>query len=518
MQLSRNTGGKRLERRRAGVRLRVEELEDRLTPSWAGVPPAVVTPTNAVSVTLDANRAAVGSASIAGIEVDYYAFTAPATGAYLFTARTPATSSLDTVLGVFTSTGQRIAFNDDIVRFTQTDSKLTVSLTAGQQYYFGITNYTDEGPGAYSWAVQGPRPAAQTTSKIDLAGVALRAPTSAAWGQTINLAANVRNVGTQAAGSFQVEWYLSQDGTGSASDILLPLAGGATSFTVSGLAAGAIRGIQTSVTLPSSAPAGWSGGAYYIVMRTDSANEVAESSENNNFGQVGLTRDVVSIAVGATAASGFHIDLNLVGMTAVQQNVFRVAAARWEQVIIGDLPDAVFRGRVVRGILIDASATRIDGSGGVLGESAPDAFRPGSFLPYHGYMHFDVADLASMQADGTLRSVILHEMGHVLGIGTIWEDLHLLVGAGTGNPRFVGANATAAYNQIFNRREAGVPVENTGGDGTADSHWRESVLSNELMTGWVGPGNYMPLSRITIGSLADLGYRVNYAAADPFTL
>jgi hypothetical protein len=37
------------------------------------------------------------------------------------------------------------------------------------------------------------------------------------------------------------------------------------------------------------------------------------------------------------------------------------------------------------------------------------------------------------------------------------------------------------------------------------------------MTGWAGPGTNLPLSRVTIGSLADLGYTVNYAAADAYT-
>lgn len=37
------------------------------------------------------------------------------------------------------------------------------------------------------------------------------------------------------------------------------------------------------------------------------------------------------------------------------------------------------------------------------------------------------------------------------------------------------------------------------------------------MTGWAGPGTNLPLSRITIGSLADLGYTVNYAPADAYT-
>ncbi|MGC4002591.1 MAG: hypothetical protein QM811_05380 [Pirellulales bacterium] len=38
------------------------------------------------------------------------------------------------------------------------------------------------------------------------------------------------------------------------------------------------------------------------------------------------------------------------------------------------------------------------------------------------------------------------------------------------------------------------------------------------MTGWVGPGTSLPISRITIGALADLGYSVNYAAADAYSV
>ena len=62
-----------------------------------------------------------------------------------------------------------------------------------------------------------------------------------------------------------------------------------------------------------------------------------------------------------------------------------------------------------------------------------------------------------------------------------------------------------------------VPVANTGGAGTRDGHWREAVLGNELMTGFLGVGNN-PLSRLTVGALEDMGYQVNYAAADAFVL
>jgi hypothetical protein len=233
-------------------------------------------------------------------------------------------------------------------------------------------------------------------------------------------------------------------------------------------------------------------------------------------GTTGGTTSGGTTSGGTTTTGSFDIQFRFSGLTSAEQTVFDQAAAKWESVIVGDLPSATYGGVAVDDLLIDASGAAIDGTGNILGQAGPDAFRS-SGLPYHGTMEFDSADLASMLSNGTLLSVIEHEMGHVLGIGTVWSDKGLLVGAGTTNPIFVGTQATAAYNSIFGTNVSGVPVENTGGSGTQDAHWRESILGSELMTGWVGPGTYLPLSRITIGSLADIGYSVNYAVADNFT-
>jgi hypothetical protein len=131
-------------------------------------------------------------------------------------------------------------------------------------------------------------------------------------------------------------------------------------------------------------------------------------------------------------------------------------------------------------------------------------------------MEFDSADLATLEASGQLYDVVLHEMGHLLGIGTIWQALGLLRGAGTTNPRFLGARATAEYNAIFGTSGTSVPVEGRpSGLGSRDSHWRESVFGNELMSPYIS-GTPNPISRVTVASLADLGYTVNMNAADPY--
>jgi hypothetical protein len=132
-------------------------------------------------------------------------------------------------------------------------------------------------------------------------------------------------------------------------------------------------------------------------------------------------------------------------------------------------------------------------------------------------MSFDTADLAAMQADGTLVDVITHEMGHVIGIGTIWDNKGLLAGAGTNNPRFTGTAARKEYGILKGTVPTAVPVENTGGPGTMNSHWRETVFKNELMSGFIAAPNN-PLSRMTVASLQDVGYVVDLGAAEPYAL
>jgi hypothetical protein len=147
-------------------------------------------------------------------------------------------------------------------------------------------------------------------------------------------------------------------------------------------------------------------------------------------------------------------------------------------------------------------------------------------------MFFDTADVADLESSGQFSEVILHEMAHVLGFGSLWPSfaLNLLAGPaalGGTDPHFIGLGAIEAFNNGGGAGYAGgakVPVENcigfppdVCGDGSRDSHWRESVFASELMTGFISPGSN-PLSVITTASMGDEGYQVNYAASDPYTV
>jgi hypothetical protein len=233
----------------------------------------------------------------------------------------------------------------------------------------------------------------------------------------------------------------------------------------------------------------------------------------------------------------YKIDLEfLTAISPSRQAVFDSAAARWQRLIYNDVPDInisppippdiCYAGQPAIGGLIDdvrihVILDSIDGPGSILGASAPCFIRSTGFLPLHGVMIFDTADVAILEAQTLFDEVILHEMGHVIGFGTIWRPayLNLLVDGGGSDPAFVGTLARAAFDRIGGTAYTGgqkVPVENQGGPGTADSHWRESVFGNELMTGFVELGAN-PLSIVTVASMGDEAYLVNYAAADAYT-
>jgi len=205
------------------------------------------------------------------------------------------------------------------------------------------------------------------------------------------------------------------------------------------------------------------------------------------------------------------------GLTDSQQRVFGTAAKVWGKLITNhDLGSVVVEGEGTSGIIIEYSAEDIDGRGRVLGQAGPTYTRTTNGLPCKGVMSFDSSDLEIMERDNILEAVILHEMGHVLGIGTLWRSF--IINYNT-DPQYVGRHAVEQYNRIRESmnlpRVGSVAVENTGGPGTYSAHWRESVFNTELMTGEAeAAGVKHPLSRITAGALVDLGYQVDYNQTD----
>jgi subtilase family serine protease len=105
-------------------------------------------------------------------------------------------------------------------------------------------------------------------------------PLATAPGSKVAVTNTVRNVGGQATGPFDVRIYLSTDAVYDEGDQWL-----GTRRVTDGLAPGAVSTAITSVTLPDTLTAG----AFFLIVRADSASEVGEANENNNTAAVAVT-------------------------------------------------------------------------------------------------------------------------------------------------------------------------------------------------------------------------------------
>ncbi|WP_353265857.1 hypothetical protein [Gemmatimonas sp.] len=235
-----------------------------------------------------------------------------------------------------------------------------------------------------------------------------------------------------------------------------------------------------------------------------------------------------------SSTSTYDMQLRFIGSGATprMREAFSKSVARWREIITTDIgttrldaPAADCQEWIpavaesVNDLLVFVRVTSIDGPGKTVAKASPCFVNSETKLPIMGFFEIDVDDVRLLEEYGTLDDVVLHELGHVLGIGTLWNYKRtLLVGAGTDNPYFTGSGARAAFGAGGGALFPGdiVPVENTGAQGTRDVHWRATVFGAELMQGFAVPGG-MPLSRVTVASLADLGYKVNMAKASAFS-
>lgn len=259
------------------------------------------------------------------------------------------------------------------------------------------------------------------------------------------------------------------------------------------------------------------------------------------------TVGALTATVTASVQSAYNPEIRFFGPAPppAAMAAFTAAAARIRASVVGDIPD--FNGFVttpfdvatqcgvtgeppiaepVDDVLIYATVVPIDGAGKVLASAGACLIRSASRHAIIGVMRFDSDDINGLVSSGRLDDTVLHEMLHVVGINaSIWASKGLIVGRATPESRFTGALGVAACVNLGGGPvcPSSVPLENSGGAGTADSHWRETIFDSELMTGFIegvfnGVARPNEYSAMSIEALADVGYIVNAAAADPYTV
>lgn len=157
----------------------------------------------------------------------------------------------------------------------------------------------------------------------------------------------------------------------------------------------------------------------------------------------------------------------------------------------------------------------------------PSEAQPWNF-PFLATLSVDLQDLQLLLQDrARFVGTVVHEIGHVLGIGTLWEDEvpgrpPLLEKDSLGKAVYVGKNAREAYAKLrpgapgAAAPSIAIDVEEPGT--TRAFHWSEAdlqyeIMSTELDLPMVGAGN--AISTVSVGALQDLGYVVDMGAAEP---
>ncbi|APZ90440.1 PEP-CTERM sorting domain-containing protein [Fuerstiella marisgermanici] len=224
--------------------------------------------------------------------------------------------------------------------------------------------------------------------------------------------------------------------------------------------------------------------------------------------------------------AGLVLDVSYSGNPAYE-SAFTGAKATWESLLSGYqdglITDATINssyvaGQTISSVFVSASVAPIDNAGSILAQAGPTELAldaSGFFLTTDGALTIDSFDVAALHAAGMLESVVTHEIGHILGFGSLWNLNNVYV---SGSGEFTGANATAAWQSEFG--QLGTPdVELEGGPGTANGHWNEVLngaaltgitdslgrdMRDELMTGWANPNSF--ISDMTVASFVDIGF------------
>jgi hypothetical protein len=261
----------------------------------------------------------------------------------------------------------------------------------------------------------------------------------------------------------------------------------------------------------------------------------------------------------------YNIEIDFIkdGWTLELQQAFIAAADYLTSIITDGLGDVLtnypYTGQIIKIDDLRFTAELYPGEKfGVLGYGGPYIYTDYSLMPreqpYMGLMGFDSADTDWLLngekgdltgTDGLWDEVVLHEMLHVLGVGTIWEPMGKVAESANSDIGwvFTGENAIAEYlamfpdeadlidqgwtdvandGTVFNDVD-GVPIQEVyvgpGVDGiegndddefAAGGHWREIIFGDELMTPSLNGA--ADLTDLTLASLSDLGYTVDEGA------
>jgi hypothetical protein len=144
--------------------------------------------------------------------------------------------------------------------------------------------------------------------------------------------------------------------------------------------------------------------------------------------------------------------------------------------------------------------------------------------------------LGSLSLEDT-TALLIHELAHVLGLGTLWEPLNFRANDGsivpigtrpnggslidrTSQQYMADSYAGWVYGELLAQAGRSETVVATAVPIDAQfSHWAEDIFQSESLTP-VAPnsGQFAPVSQLTLAALKDLGWAVNFGVAQDYSL
>lgn len=182
---------------------------------------------------------------------------------------------------------------------------------------------------------------------------------------------------------------------------------------------------------------------------------------------------------------------------------------------IGECRNAVPVSQFISGVRVllklDSLPSRIAGQGG------PCVIRSNG-LPLLGTISLNLLTYNAL-SDRKLDDLIQHEVGHVLGLGTIWGRgafLNLVEGdSASADPIFIGPAALSAFARLGgSARFVGRPVPLQLG---VRGHWRSNSFGGEVMASALNAAA-QPTSAVSVAALRDLGWDVESEAYEEYAL
>ncbi len=247
----------------------------------------------------------------------------------------------------------------------------------------------------------------------------------------------------------------------------------------------------------------------------------------NYRGSSALYKVATNFNAAASDDRRFSIQINFLdsssNLSQAMRNAVLEAASFWENVIT----HSSFSNSQTLKINISGSNEEWRrGAGGMLASAGFENMNKdstGRWMPTSGAANINtnpiVIDILTANIN-VFRRVMIHEFAHALGFGTYWGSEYYgrnLVNTDKGTYK---ANSYAgwAYGELNGKfTQTEIPLTTGVGYGSDYSHWKEQIFGDEIMTHSINFTD-MPISQMTIAAMRDIGWNVNFGAADSFSL